>query len=426
MNILLSILQYSLLKLTKRIGIIEAIELRSDNESQFFFNAVALRAEKNKITIERQLIRGSIDTLGEWYKELQFTQTCPTLLVVNSDKILHKIIDTENNTNLPEFVKEVAPNSNPEDFFTQSFPLTNKKYFFSLVRKNHVNNILGQLNTLNMSFINIFIGPFSIFTTYKHIYRPDPTDTYQIEFQNYSFTICNDSFIDHKILLYTIDNEEINERSIHFGENTLKTSLLIPFSYGVYYLLKPLYTIDISHPSAKHNKDKFIYQSLGRPLLFGSAAILFLLLAISSILFTIYKSKYEQLQLNYSLNKEKWEQLQAKREEHLKKMAILEQSGLDRSSTIAFYADQLTQELPDGIYLRKMDIHPVNTRSLDNNIQFLKDKIIVDGNCFSSDELNDWIYDIKNYKWIKTVIIKDYKRGLDSSLGAFSIEITKE
>ncbi|MDR3678876.1 MAG: PilN domain-containing protein [Flavipsychrobacter sp.] len=421
MQALNKIFEFFILKLTKKILAVEIIEIRDQQGGQFFYNALVLINENNKVQIEKKIVQADHTAFQKWVSE-DVPPGTPIVLIVNSDKILHRIIATNDTDNYSNAVTELIPNSDPKDFFIQSYPLNDSTIFFSVTRKNYIDTIYEMSDSFKKDVIRLSIGPFPIFSMHKALFKHDEKEIYRIIFDNYSFVLHEDKLLDYAISPYRLSND-LDQISVA-GEN-LDTPLLIPFSYGINYLLHPLSSSNLEYSTVKNNENNFIFNKIGKLITVSCVSILFITLLVSTVVFAVYQNKYQALSTHFNLIQKRSEQILAEKELYRKKKDILDRSGISIKSAIAYYSDQITSSLPDDIFLKKMNIHPLNTKNIDDNFQFINNKIIIEGNCYSSNDLNNWISLLKKNNWISSIIITDYKQNHQELLGSFSIEITQ-
>lgn len=415
-----SIVKYSLLTQVSRLLAIEVIELKGNDGNDFTFNAISVVKKKREITIQKKATAINYSELALWLKDA-WLKNSAILLVANSSRILHKVITNKSDLSEEEKIKLLLPNVKSDDFFCYSCTLDNDTEFVSLVRKNYLQSILQQFSSYKKHITHVAIGPSPMFTTYKLAFSKNDDDSYKVDFKNYHFLFKNSRLQKFDIDPYieTSDQQEI----IHIGSETIDSSLLIIYSYVANYFLNPMSLPGINTPAALTANGDFIFKKVANILTGTYLLFIFILLSVSTVIFTTVNSRYQKLLTTYAQNKHNWENVATKNIVYDKQKRLLERNGLANQSRISFYADQLTWNLPEDIYLSKMDIHPVNTRTMSDNVEFIGDKILIEGNSYSSTELSDWVNNLKKLPWIAGVLIRDFKDN--GNIGTFVIEITK-
>ena len=412
-----SIQQAILLKFTKQILVIEAIEIREDNNGCIYFNAALMEKKKNRIFVSQSLGVASVNQLADWVTKIK-AQKIRILLIVNCDKIYHKII--EGNYDVNDLIQSIAPNTNRNDFYAQVLPLNNGKSVISIARSILIQQIFQEVSFLQDSIISVLVGPFFIINTYKYFFK-SIDGVYDVRFENYLFTMKDDDILSYQIHTYS---RHLVSNYLSIEKEQISTRLYLAYSAGLQYLLSLPKITELPIPIVKKNSSDNFFHKLSKLYFLAIAGLLFTLLIISSVLFHIYQIKFDKLSTDLLYKQALWGEFQNRKGRESKKIEVLRHYGLQDSSHVSFYADQITSVLPLNVYLKKLEIHPINTKSISEAINFIDDKISIEGSCYSSLDLNNWILQLRHLSWIKSVIIRNYKEN-DNNLGAFNIEILK-
>jgi len=400
---------------TKNLLVIEAVEIREEGQSFFLYNLVLLDKKKQEINISKQASGLYITTLQSLLTDIN-TEHTASILIINSDKIYSNLADNEKDD--LTLISTAIPGANAEEFHIYRYAVSEKKDFISIARKSQIDTIIADLN---IPFINIAIGPFPLLVTYKLISASISKSTNTFTIGSYNFNFYNDTLVDFSKANQQISFYE-NNLNLTIGEKSIPTSLLISFSFGLYYYLNPA-----GEPFAtkriKNNFQEYTYQKIGKLITLGSLMLLFICLTASSILYTVYSKKYNDLELKYSAILTQQQKIKLLNVSYEKEQQIYNQLGILTSSKISYFLDQLVYSLPDDVYIRKLDVHPALGRSLEN-AKFSYQTIFVEGNCFSGNDLNNWINTLKRISWIKNITIKQYHQSNQNEIGNFFIEIT--
>src|SRR5689334_21624360 len=100
-------------------------------------------------------------------------------------------------------IQAILPNAKAEDFYIQVSPST-KGCFYSIVRKQIVDNILSQLKALGFSVIKVDLGPFAVVNL-----LPLFSDIYILSFAGHSFTIKSNQVEEYSYSKKIENDEEI-------------------------------------------------------------------------------------------------------------------------------------------------------------------------------------------------------------------------
>lgn len=415
------ILSYLLHRVIKSIIVVEVIEIKTDNSVKLYFNLLILTRKKQNIFIEKKILHSDIENLENTVSQKEVAGL-PILTLVNSNKILHKKVVKKDDFNV---LDEVAPGIDPENLFYQKHDISDSTIFISAARKTFIEDILEKFGSQKQRIIKLFVSPASIFDIYTMAFSPDADNAYRIKVENFNFEFINDDLINFNVVSLQ-DHDPINNEFIEFNGEHVESSLLIPFSYGLLYFLSQNVDTGVNNTEIVGNKDNYHFRVVSKFVVARIAIILFALLLTSSYLFSIYRSKNASLDANRLVQLKTNESRFKNDSLTTKYMQLLEENGMSTASIISFYADEITSTLLDDIYLKKLEINPLNNRSTsENNVAFLNNTILVNGNCYSSNDLNDWIKLIRNKSWVKEVVIREFIQSNENELGHFLIEIKK-
>lgn len=412
-----NIQQYLLLKTTKEILIIEAVEVRGELVGEIYFNILLLNRHKNKIIILAAATKLDTEKLRDWLK-VKGKSNVPVLLNFNSDKIIHKAVF--DSIDRDSTVKELIHNADVDNFYVQFYSLNTEKTIVSVVRRNSVKDVLDYLSDLKESIIQFSIGPFSVLDTYKVLFLDADTDEVKLKFVNYYFSLNNNQLLDFSISRYSIDVDSVSSPRLI---NELTPNLVIPYSIGLDYFLQPLAGSGIRVNAVDENQREHNYRKISKAVGLMYLVLLLLGLLVSSAVFSVYNNRLNRLEFTATNKQIQWDRFQERLKVEKKSAEIYANNGLLKSSQLAFYADQISSEMPESIYLRKLEIHPINTKAAFQNISFSTEKIIIEGNCMSNIELDEWVSKLKAMQWVKNIVIKEYKDAED--IGSFTLNVSK-
>lgn len=417
-----SIIRYILTKQVNKIVVIEAIETKDGNTVEFVFNCVMVLKANGIVTMGDAICGANGDQLEEWLQNVN-KNALPLLLVLNGERILHKMLENQQQLSEEEKIKFIIPGAESDKFLAFSFFLSEKVEFISVARKSMVESVLQSLNASLENIIQLVVGPSPVFLSHSlFAVQMDASSASDIVFRNYSFHFDDDMLTEFDIRSYSLDDDK--GRTVKFAGDDVPEAILIPYSLAIAFFVDPFALKSVGGRQIKRNNEEFVFRTVARKLGTLSAVVLISVLLVSSVVFTIYNSKSKLLNAKYMQARQKAESMNAKTAAYVKQRKIFAENGLIDKSRISYYADQLTATLPDAVYLSKLDIHPLNSRTISDNVDFLTNKILVEGNCYSSTELNQWVNVLKRLPWVTDVLIRDYKDNDD--IGAFSLEITKQ
>ena len=148
------------------------------------------------------------------------------------------------------------------------------------------------------------------------------------------------------------------------------------------------------------------------------------MLLINFLLFDHYSKKSNELSANINLNTGLLQQLDTLTKELKFKEDFIEQTGILSNSRLSLYSDRIASTLSDNIQLIDLSINPLDKKLKSNQEpEFNKNKIYINGITSNSTILNDWIKTIMKEGWVKEVNIKNYNQDNAITKGEFKIEI---
>ncbi len=415
--------QYFLLKITVDLIVIEALEIRGVNEHALYYNVLLLKKNKHDISIGEKEAYLSLSDLKKWISN-KAGKHVPVILNINNDKIIHRI--TDNAANIETLAKEFVPNFSNDSFYTQLLPVNSNQVVLSICRKTLADTLLEQLSFLQGAIINVAIGPFFIIPLASYFTETQLYDGYNIYFENYLFEVEeNHQIIDYKIKGYTFNNDHSTRQ---VGNSTLESQYFVPYAYAIHFIMQGQQPAGLLLAAIQNNYEQYKFTRLSKPFILSAGITLFCLLLLSTFAFSYYNGKYQDIQAEIAYRQGQWNKFEEIKNARQHKKELLVNSGVYSTGDIASYADQVTSILPGDIYLKRLNIYPVNTRSTGtgDNVSFINSLITIEGSCYDNKALNDWIADLKQYSWISNIIIRDYKQNKNDAMASFILEIKKD
>jgi hypothetical protein len=416
-----SLTQIGLSRFTNRIITVEIVERRIENGSDIICNALVLVKNRSEVTISAKVNDLTIPDLLEWLAKNEGD----IVLLFNGDKILHKTLEAAPDGGRPDISRAFGNSLNVSELYIQYYQLAENTFFISITRRQYLDQILDSVLAVKDRIIHVAIGPFPVFCTYKLWYSPSD-EAARIEFLNYLFVIDGESLQSFNIGTYGGSKSAFPEREYAVGTETISGDLILPYSFGIYFFLNTLHPVGIDNADVSDSKAQFVYKRLSKPVTMAVAGILFALLIISSAVFSIYRNKYGSLEQLFIQKQEILKASIDKKQVFAQEIKTLEHSGMVKRSQTAFYADQITASMSADIYLRKLVIHTKTSQGDENNIRFDNNRIVIEGNCYSSTDLNEWISHLKAKSWVKDIIISKFTQNDGNDLALFQLEVIKK
>lgn len=402
-------------KTIKEVLVVEII-MPKNNDSEAIHNAIVVKLKNNNLNIVCHERLQSLDALLEW-ADYNVQSKLPILLVFHGSKVLYKEVEANGEPSERQIATHF-PVYDEKAFYYQIDQLSENKYSISLCRKSYIENYLRKMNILERRIISVSVGPFSILKTYKHLLKLSDNN-YELITADYSIAIHTDG--DLKYELYTLHNEDLLNPP-YLLKGSLPNHYVVGYSLATVFFLNKSSAPCLNINDVDENRENFVFNKEIKYFIVRSALAVIILLIISNILFSVYNSKYIQLDSTYQKTLSATDNQQKEIELYNSKFKTLVDNGLILNKTVTSIADQITKDLHKNIYLRRLLIHPEKQMGV-QNIEFDLNSIYIEGNCYSTIDLNEWISDLNKIEWIKTVNIVDYNNGV--FLSDFKIKISK-
>ncbi len=417
----LNIEEFVSYKSLRKLIVIEIIEINERTESTFKYTAILLKRNKSKIIIDSELLCGDASELNIWYSQLNDTDI-PVAVVINTSKILYKILSKGNKTDLHVLLKENFPTVNSEEFFAQlvTFKTIHNSEVLTVARKSYVQSIIDRLPFKYNQVIACTLGPSHILHFYELIFNPETDNTYHVRLYNISFKIAESNVLSLDIASH------FNNSSIYYSmrDKIISGNSVIAYSYGLEYFANPMTYLHISDTTLLQNFKEYNFRKKSKHITHLMLGILFVGLVTSSAVFTVYQKKYDILQSEHWNSKQAQALVDKKKEVSTKRVSILQTYGLLSNDKITLLADKIISELPQNVYLKKISIHP-QKNLIDHSIVFDNNIMLLNGNCFETGDLEEWIKAIKKYNWVYEINIIEFKQTENRELYEFVLEINK-
>ncbi|WAC02705.1 hypothetical protein N7U66_03265 [Lacinutrix neustonica] len=301
---------------------------------------------------------------------------------VVSKKVLYKV----------NYLKEILFNASPEDFYI--YELHQDKYeFVSIARKEVLDNLFGLFRKDNYLVLDYSIGPF-VGVMLKKILNKELffSGDSQLNFEE-------DLLVDFNNDIKNIDNYAIGQDKISSSQVPLFTTLL----NHLYPFERISYDFEFLKPNKQELKLKKIFNSSVAFL-----GIFFLGALLSSyLLLNYYNNQYityesQLYNLNHTYNQVR--KLEAERQD---KVIILQECRVLKENFIAFYVNDIVNNIPNNISLMSLVVNPkINKNKRTEKIILEPNTILIQGDSDSSLPLNTWVKDLKTKTWISKIEIR--------------------
>ena len=393
-------------------NIVAGVQLDFISDDDVQIDCTLLKENKSEVEIIKHESFNSVEKLIDFLGD-----SIPIFISIDGKGVLHRKVEKGESQEVDSslLLNQTFPSIRVDNFYIQESTIEHDSVFFSLVRKNKIDELLKQFNDKKHYLLGIMLGPFNIKSIQELLNHSDSfvwTRGYKIGFNNNEIT---DLIKVDKIpggIEYNVGSEHI------------PMDYLLSFATGFLYFVKDInYKTDLSGIVVKQ-KEEFLFKKLFKLFAWSMLILLFTILLGNYILFDHYNSKNNELNMNYSQNKNFIVKLDKLKEELKTKESFLKENSILKISRLSFYADRIALHIPNEIILSKLVIQPLDKKiQEDEEISFEKSVIRINGTTDNSQNFNFWIKKLKKEQWIGEINIVHYSQYNKQEAGDFEIEI---
>lgn len=378
------------------------------------------QGEKLKINVVKtELKDNEIEVLSsEQYQsieellQLDYLKKIPSFVNFRGSGVLQKVIISTDEEDSSSLLRQVLPNSKPNDFYV-NYSKTLDKYWVAIVRKERVDSIVNDLSQKGVFILGVTIG-------YKNIAQ------LSYAFGVSSVSIGQDNLLMENQSIIAINQDEgVESGGVLLDQLNLNEDGLIAYTASINWY-KGLSNLDESVSDfAQSSRIEFKYFRWFKSLLVGALSILFIVLLFNFLYFQSKSKELAGIETKLGNENALLLKLNALESELKRSEAFFDATGLDANSNISFYADKLALTRLKGIRWDGLLINPPTKKvKKGNDVEFNKSIIQITGTSKSSKVLQDWIGVLENETWTKTVIVQEYNER--DKRGEFNLQIVYE
>tara|TARA_R110000796_G_scaffold114842_2_gene226775 strand:+ start:303 stop:1505 length:1203 start_codon:yes stop_codon:yes gene_type:complete len=362
-----------------------------------------LKQSKKELNIK---LATKVETIEEASKKLSKNQH--VVLVINTDKVLSKTIESEQNDALKNVYK-AFPNINLDDFYFEVLSEDNT-HFISLSRIDYIESILKDYLEHNIHIIDISFGN-TIISTVKSFIESSTIYT------SNAITTVKDSYI------VQIKKDEIEPHNYDVNGSTVSNDQILSFSGALQSLLKNSVTkTNIENKKISLTNDFKHVRFFSQFLKFGGLFVLTLLLA-NFFFFHHYFNKVNDLKQVSEINQSTKGQILDLDETVSKKQKMVDDLLKSNGSKSSFYTNSIIHSLPKSVLLSEFNYQPLLKRiKADKTVELERNSISILGASSNSDTFSNWIAYLEREDFINRVEIIDYGSAT-TNVSDFSIKI---
>lgn len=396
---------------------IEVVDAYSQEGRQVYFNRIWLNNSKGNVKVEDSGIYETPVQLEQYLSQKEY----PIIVLVNGAKVLSKLLQDIDG----DVFSSMLPNAKREDFCFIKTAVNDRQEIASLCKISFIDQLLQDFPFLRRNLINVSIGPSSIFTLSQFLFDNSIRGIQTKKIAGYEFTFDGAYLKSFNGTSITSLNTEEPTSSINIETERIDERLAVLYAYAIRYQLSPSEVATYTDANIEKNKITLFSNNKLRKIVLSALTILFVLLAVSTVFFNKYSKKLEVIEQDMLLKEQKLRQMFSNNKQIARVKELLSADGIIEKGNVSYYSDQVTKSLPSYIYLSKLDVNPNKTTTTNGKDVFDINTINISGYCYSSDEVIDWVEQLKKYIWVKNVIIKEYTQKKPAEIATFSISIEK-
>jgi hypothetical protein len=384
------------------------VELIFNSKDIFTLIALELSSSKTGVEITRRFTDISFEELAK-----ENDKKLPIYLAIGGKGIIHKKVKVNEHIQEQEILNQVLPNASIKDFYVQQAIISDHECWASVVRKDLLDDIIGQLINNRLFSVEIYLGPFILENTFPFINKSSIyTTTHELLIEDNNILQMDGLGSVGEGHEYTIESEIVNSHE------------LMAFSAALSHFIPSTKLISINSDKVFSLKEEFLNKAKYRIVTFSIITFFFAVSIVNYLMYNSYQDDLNQMQYQLYSKKQYVDELSLLKQDFLIKEAFVRNSGLTQASKVSFCADQIAMSTPTSIQLDRLFVNPLGKRiKKAEDIQFFYNTIKIEGTVNKSIELNNWIKEIKELEWIEDIDVINYIQENLNTPGEFEIEI---
>ncbi|HIA11324.1 MAG TPA: hypothetical protein EYN69_04520 [Flavobacteriales bacterium] len=380
------------------------------------FNLSILQEEKSKL---------EIINAGKSFSELEILKKeldadIPINLVFNGRGLIHKMVQVDDGDNDTTLLQKVFPNAKSDDFYFEKEHSGNGSARVSVLRKDKVDEILEAFKKMGLFVVSLSFGPFGL-NRIQHLLSTASGSDYSINVGPYQL-----QYAEGKLRSFESGESTATEQ-VSIGGELISQEAVIPFAAAFGYLFSGIAKEPVSSAIIISNREEFTQKRIFKMAGWGVLGFFLVALMANFFLFSYYSSINQDLDSRAFMGRDQITHLSTLKKDVESKEALLQKTGLLKTSRTSLYADKIAQSVPRSIVLTGMSINPANKRMDEKQAPvFSTGEIILIGKSSKSTQLNEWVKALKSQEWVAEVVVEDYSSTGRGASGEFVIGITIE
>lgn len=334
-------------------------------------------------------------------------------LSLSGKGILHRSTETSDDQQLNQFFIRVFPAVEEKDFYIQEF-VSERAALVSIVRKPAVDDLLEKMERAGIKVYALSLGGMVSFHLWHHFKAKGNT----IAFANHQFKVDEDGkFLDYR---YALNESEDEAHDNRIGD--IPGNQIVAYASAVQFFLYD----EVDQVSAKVPKveesvfDYFEQLKLKKSGMFF-LLVLFFMLLISFLMYMHYNSENASLtrQVGHlSATADQVELMQRNIAQSEQELVRLNWNG---GYNYGFLTDEIGKSRPRQVRLSSI---AYNAYATEQEKQKHIPQINISGETDDLIAVNNWIFLLKEKKWVKTVRLLRYQDNPEQENYTFSLLIS--
>jgi len=386
-----------------------SLELKIQDNDQWIFHKIHMKVRnKRLLTVDKEFFINGVGELKD-----RIPKNIPLCVTITGKNVLERIVPADTNLRNEEVLRNCFPNIHLKDFY-YSVTSNNKYTYLAISRRSSIDQVIDKCRDSGIVPVELYLGHKTI----ENILSFDLQQNEEILIGDIVLKVN-----DHKITEIQNTEDSIRDKHYRLGNELFEGVGIPAFASGFSFLVNQSGRSFTDHEQIKQLYHETQYKRAFRLIGVGFLAICFPILLSNFLVFSSLNNNYNDKSAEIGIYNELFTRYKILEADLKQKKELLEITGLKIHSRISFYADKLASVIPDGIKLQRMNIHPFRQKRRNNDFEFSRGLIEIEGETDNSDSLNSWIRQLKKFEWIKSIEVKEYQLRKNDEPANFKILI---
>jgi hypothetical protein len=391
------------------LGMVLGVELKINGANQYDCRFCLIAKKNNAITItNKQTIQGSLaDILDILPKNF------PMALNFTGKGIVYKNFQLGKDLAASKIFQTVFPAIDQKDFYVQHYQ-EETNFLINIIRKEVVDDLLSKFKH---SGLNVFVLSLGAIVT-AHVWPMLNNYNSSIAFDGHLFELSPAK----QFVVYSLQPEVKDEFQLKIGEEPIAANCIIAYAAAMQLILHD--KVELIHadiPLVDANFNHFLTDGkLKKTALFFLFG-LFALLLISFLMLEYYNAANAKLSSLVGTQTANADQTDLMKKNSAENAMQLKQLNWNGGYNYGYLLNEIGGSMPRQLKLEEVLINDFKTAQEKLERQ---PNIKIIGTTDNLTAVNNWIYVLKEKKWIKTVRLLKYQDDLETTLYQFNLIIT--